>query len=109
MSTIKSSREIDTIFRAARRAVHPLLIVLVAPTPEERGLSGRVAFVAGKKLGTAVARNRCRRVMREAVRRCQGPWPGWDVVLIARAAVARASYVELDKALKATLARAKVL
>jgi ribonuclease P protein component len=109
VSTIKSSREIDAIFRAARRAAHPLLIALVTPTPKERGLSGRVAFVAGKKLGGAVDRNRCRRVMRESVRRCGGPWPGWDVVLIARPPVARVACSELDNALKTTLAKVRVL
>lgn len=54
MSTIKSSREIDTIFRTATRVAHPLLIALIAQTPEGRGPSGRVAFIAGKKLGNAV-------------------------------------------------------
>ena len=43
-------------------------------------LGSRVAFIAGKKLGGAVVRNRCRRVLREAVRHENGAWPGWDVV-----------------------------
>lgn len=109
MSIIKSSREIDAVFRAARRIAHPLLIVLVTPTPEERGPSGRVAFVAGKKLGSAVLRNRSRRVMREAARRCGGPWPGWDVVLIARSNAAEATPSELDKALRTALDKVKIL
>ena len=109
MGTIKSSREIDKIFRGAKRAAHPLLIVLVAQTPEGRGHTGRVAFIAGKKLGGAVLRNRCRRVLREAVRRAKGPWPSWDVVLIAREGTAAARSEQLDAALEATLRRAGVL
>ena len=54
MSTIKSSREIDSIFRDSRRVAHPLVIALIAKTPEGRGHNGRVAFIAGKKLGPAV-------------------------------------------------------
>ena len=84
MSTIKSSREIDTLFREAKKAAHPLIIVLAAQTPEGRGRTGRVAFIAGKKLGGAVVRNRSKRVLRAAAQRCQGPWAGYDVLLIAR-------------------------
>jgi ribonuclease P protein component len=109
MGTIKSSREIDRIFRGAKRAAHPLLIVLVAQTPEGRGHLGRVAFIAGKRLGGAVLRNRCRRVLREAVRRGSGPWPGWDVVLIAREDTSNAGPAALDRALQGNLKRAGVL
>ena len=108
MGTIKSSREIDRIFRGAKRATHPLLIVLAAQTPEGRGHSGRVAFIAGKKLGGAVLRNRCRRVLREAVRRARGPWPGWDVVLIARPGTPVATQDALVQALTGALKRAGV-
>jgi ribonuclease P protein component len=105
MGTIKSSSEIDAIFRGAKRVAHPLLIVLAAHTPEGRGRTGRVAFIAGKKLGGAVLRNRCRRVMREAVRRVGGPWDVWDVVLIARLDTATAASSDLDAALKGLLDR----
>ena len=109
MATIKSSREIDTIFRGAKRVAAPLLIVLVAQTPEGRGRFGRVAFIAGKKLGGAVLRNRCRRVLRASVQRLRGPWPGYDVVLIARSGTARASAEILDRALEGALKRASVV
>ena len=109
MSTIRSSREIDTIFRSSRRVAHPLLIALVAQTPEGRGHSGRVAFVAGKKMGNAVARNRAKRVLREAHRRAGGPWPGFDVLLIARTGTGQASTEALDRALSTILDRAGVL
>lgn len=105
MTTIKSSREIDRVFREARRAAHPLIILLTAPTPEGRGLTGRVAFIAGKKLGGAVWRNRSRRVLREAVRRAGGPWEGRDTVFMARAGLDRANPQEVDAAIASLLAR----
>ena len=105
MGTIKSSREIDRIFRGATRAAHPLLIVLATQTPEGRGHTGRVAFIAGKKIGGAVVRNRSRRVLREAVRRQTGPWAGWDVMVIARHGTAEARPAELDSALGGALKR----
>lgn len=109
MSTIRSSREIDTVFRTARRVSHPLLIALVARTPEGRGPQGRVAFIAGKKLGSAVVRNRSKRVLREAMRQAGGPWPGHDVLLIARPGTGIAPADELRRALDSVLRRAGIL
>ncbi len=84
VETVKSSREIERMFAEGTRAAHPLLIALVAKTPTGRGPGGRVPFIAGKKLGGAVVRNRAKRLLREAVRRAGGPWGGYDVALIAR-------------------------
>lgn len=95
MSTIKSAREIDRIFRSSVRVSSPLLIALVAKTPEGRGLEGRVAFIAGKRLGGAVTRNRSKRLLRAACRAAGGPWPGLDIVLIATPATTKASSVDL--------------
>lgn len=106
MSTIKSSREIDTVFKTASRVAHPIVIALVLRTPEGRDQSGRVAFVAGKKLGNAVKRNRCKRVLRAAVQRRGGGWPGFDVALIARPQLPIASGESVDKALEAIARRA---
>ncbi len=105
MCTIRSNREIDEIFREGTRIVHPLAIALIRETPPERGPEGRVAVIAGKKLGNAVRRNRSKRVLRAAVRRAGGPWPGIDVVLIARPATATASPGGLDSALRHIIER----
>ncbi|TLM78872.1 MAG: ribonuclease P protein component [Actinobacteria bacterium] len=104
MRTIRSSAEIDRLFREGTRATHPLLVVLVSPAPAACP-GGRVAFVAGRKLGGAVARNRAKRVLREACRRAGGPWDGLDAVLIARAATGAASPADLDAALAGALRR----
>lgn len=108
MSTIRSSSEIDTIFRTARRAANPLVIALVAQTPPGRGQDGRVAFIAGKKLGGAVVRNRCKRVLRAAVPAVGGPWPGFDIALIAREKTAQAPHQELEAAISQAVSRAGV-
>jgi ribonuclease P protein component len=105
MRTIRSNREIDEVFRTGARVSHPLVIALMRTTPPGRGLEGRVAFVAGKKLGNAVRRNRSKRVLRAAVRRSGGPWPEADVVLIARPSTATAPPAGLDEALEAVVRR----
>jgi ribonuclease P protein component len=45
----------------------------------------RKAFVASKKVGKSVARNRARRLMKESYRKLEGNLPdGYDILLIAR-------------------------
>jgi ribonuclease P protein component len=99
VETISASGEIDRLFSEGQRAGTPALLVLALRTPEARGPGGRVLFVAGKKLGGAVLRNRCKRVERAAAVRAGAPWPGWDVALIARARTSWVSPEELDAAL----------
>lgn len=97
------------MFQSARRAAHPLVMTLVTETPEGRGPEGRVAFIAGKRIGGAVVRNRARRVLRAAARRAGAPWPGYDVALLARPDTGAASPDDLDHAIKNVLSRQGVL
>ena len=108
MRTLKAPSEIDALFKSGRRGSTDLIVVLSAATPTRRGPEGRVVFVAGKKIGGAVMRNRCKRVLRDAVRRGHGPWDGWDVALVSRAKVATASPAAIDAALCEGLRKAGV-
>ena len=108
MRTLTSPREIDALFRSGRRGSTRLLVVLVSPTSAAADPRGGVVFIAGKKLGGAVVRNRCKRVMREAVRRAGGPWPGRDVAVIARSGTQTAAPHALDDSLATALATAGV-
>lgn len=103
MITITSRTEIDRLFAGGRRVTHPALLVLALPSPPECSMEGRVVFAAGTRLGTAIIRNRSKRVLRELVRRHGGPWPGWDMALIARAQTATAEPATLDAALDRAL------
>jgi ribonuclease P protein component len=108
MRTLKAPSDIDALFKTGRRGSTDTLVVLSAATPPRRGPEGRVVFIAGKKMGGAVTRNRCKRVMREALRRAGGPWPGTDIALMARLKVATASPTQIDAALAEALRRAGV-
>jgi len=109
VSTIKSSREIDSIFRDSRRVAHPLVIALISNTPQGRGPEGRVAFVAGRRIGSAVRRNRAKRVLRAATRAAGGPWSGFDVVLIATGKTGAATRDELAEAFARLTSRGELL
>ncbi len=109
MRTITERRDIDSLFTSARRVTGTTVSILVIRRPEARDPSGRVLFVAGKRLGNAVVRNRMKRVLRETVRRAGGPWEGWDVAVMARPATADASPGDLDRVLSGLLRKAGVL
>lgn len=81
METIKSRREFETVFTGGKRANHRLVRITVLK--DDKGGQGKVAFVAPKRLGNAVYRNRCKRVLREAVRSAGLPQQGYKVILMA--------------------------
>ena len=103
MRTIRSGREIDQMFATAAKIQHPLVMALVAPAADPAG--GRVCFVAGRRLGGAVVRNRMKRLLREGLRRAGGPPRSYDIVLIARPSLASARPAQIEAALRSVLER----
>jgi ribonuclease P protein component len=88
------SREIEQILDTCRP--HRARRVLIF----ERPGTGRLAVVAGKRIGGAVERNRARRVLRAAWRDVAGAVPARDAVLVARAPITGATSTELADEMK---------
>ncbi|MDX1415345.1 MAG: ribonuclease P protein component [Candidatus Promineifilaceae bacterium] len=118
---LRKRSDVMRVRRMGQRYRHPLAILLVAPSPaavkekadssEMSGRDGsRFAVVASRRVGSAVTRNRAKRLLREALRSQLGQIePGWDGMLIARQATAHAGYVEVERAVATLLARADIL
>ena len=83
---------------------HPLLIVSVTAN----GLAhNRYGFVTSKRLGTAVVRNRIRRLLREAVREMHAQLrQGYDIAFVARPRIVGQPLQVVRQAVSACLQRA---
>ena len=93
------------VHSAGRSWALPLLVVRALPSGQE---TTRFGLSVGKRVGKAVVRNRVKRLLREAVRSIVVK-PGWDVVIIARAPSALASYQNVRAAVVEALRRARLL
>lgn len=103
--TIKSKRDVERLFCEGRRSSSYLLTVLALPSSFQKG---RCAYIAGKKLGPAPVRNRCKRVMRAAAQELDCPFKGHDVVFIAHRKTSSIPHERLLSEMKKHLHELKV-
>ncbi len=82
-------------------------LVVMKALPNGLTLS-RYGLSVGKRVGKAVVRNKIKRLLREILRLASLE-PGWDIVFIARPAVAKADYANLKRAIESLLSRAHLL
>ncbi|MGI6264960.1 MAG: ribonuclease P protein component [Acutalibacteraceae bacterium] len=81
-TVIKENRDFQYIYRKGQTQVHPCLVTYLRCT---RRPVTRVGITTGKKIGGAVQRNRCRRIIREAYRSLMPQVRGgFDIVFVAR-------------------------
>lgn len=70
----------------------------------------RIAFLASKKVGNSVIRNRARRLMKESYRKIEENFTiGYDIIFIARNTIVNTKCADVRKSMKAAAKRAGIL
>jgi len=101
------SEDFKRVRRDGKSYAHPLVVLIVQNNDQPRV---RVGVAAGKAVGTAVYRNRTKRLLREAMRSLiPNIASGSDLILIARPALVSATLEDTRRALLNLLQRAKIL
>ena len=101
------STDFKRVRRFGKSYAHPFVVLVVLPAEGERTLIG---VSAGRSVGSAVDRNRAKRLIRESVRSFLPTLqPGWNILLIARKPILAAQFTDLQVSLEMLLTRAKII
>ena len=105
---IRDTRDFDRIFSDGRR-FRGRYLTLVAAAPRHHGVT-RAAFVASRKVGNAVERNRLKRRLREAARRLLvREQDAADFVVVTKPGAAARDYWQLGSSLADLLQQAGII
>lgn len=101
------STDIQRVRRLGKSYAHPLVVLYTSPNELEQS---RFGVVAGRAVGGAVQRNRCKRLIRESL------WAmlpnlnvGFDVLVLARSSANGATLAQISEALLSLARRSGLL
>jgi ribonuclease P protein component len=98
---LRTRAEFDRAFRRGVRLEGRLFVLIAVPNGTA---VNRLGLAVNRRVGGAVVRNRVKRRLRESFRRRGAPGPvGFDLVLVARAEMARSTQSEVDIELRERL------
>lgn len=104
---LRRSADVIMVQQQGRSWRHPLCILVTRRGAAE---ASRFAFIASKRVGKAVVRNRVKRLLRETVHgQLDQIQPGWDCVWIARPGLPQASFAEVETAVLQLLQQSKLI
>ncbi len=101
------SEDFKRVRRSGKSYAHPLVVLIVQNNNQPRV---KIGVAAGRTVGTAVYRNRAKRLLREAIRTLlPNIGSGLDLILIARPGLVSATLEDTRRALLNLLQRARIL
>ncbi|MEM1486080.1 ribonuclease P protein component [Oscillospiraceae bacterium PP1C4] len=102
-TTLTLNKEFRRAYYRGRAFTTPVVVVYVLKN--HKGIN-RIGLTATKKIGKAVARNRARRIIKEAYRLLESNFPvGYDYVFVARTKTVFSSTDDVMKAMNFALTK----
>lgn len=103
---LRGEKQISSVYRKGKSSGSRYVVVFY----KRNGLPyNRTAFLASKKVGNAVARNRAKRLMKESVR-AMSPLEkqGYDMIFIARKTIQYRKCADVKKSIEAAIRRTEL-
>ena len=106
-NVLRKDADFDNVYKKGRSVGEKYVVVFYI---KNRSDINRTCFLASKKVGNSVRRNRARRLMRESYRLMKDRLPiGYDIIIIARNTITGRTFFEVDKSIKRAFSKAGLL
>ena len=106
-NVLRNQKDFSSIYKRGKSVGDRCVVVFY----RKNGLDySRTAFLASKKVGNSVVRNRARRLMKESYRSLKDQIPaGYDMIFIARTTICNLKCADVKKSIEAALKRCGIL
>ena len=106
-TVLRRKSDFSLIYNKGKSVPERYIVLFV----KKNGLSyNRIAFLASKKVGKSVERNRARRLMRESYRAIkENIAEGYDIVFVARKTICNLKCADVEVSMESAIRKAGVL
>ena len=107
ITTIKSNRDFQRVYRKGKSFVSPALVTYALKTKNN---NLRIGITTSKKVGKAVSRNRSRRVIRAAFSHLNADMNApYDLIFVARTRTVHCKSYQVEKYMKEHLSKLGII
>ncbi len=102
---LRRKEDFDRIYKKGKSAADRYVVVFSMRNSLDYN---RLSFLASKKVGNSVKRNRARRLMREGLRQIGIKSRGYDFIIIARNTINEKKCADVKKSIEAAMRKLKI-